>query len=358
MLATLIASGLTHPEMDSQAQRAFELVEEQTKRAFELVEEKASLGVWSWDIESQRMRWSKGMFRLLGLEPDSLEPSYALLIALSHPDDHRSADELEHLFAEGGSFERKFRIYQPDGRVRWVLSRGEFFASRTNRPKTGIGVLVDITSLHAAELKAEAFFHRYSFVVESISAVVWTADAKWQMRDVGAWTTLTGQTPENLADDGWLKVIHVDDQPKARQARDFARANRRPYLCEYRIRQRDGSYRWFRSRAVPTFMNDGSISEWTGISIDIHDVKIWSPSAGPSIITGAQIRAARGILNWSIRDLAEASEISPSSIRRLEESDGPSDGSNDILLPLKAALETAGVEFLFPFAGKPGVRPR
>ena len=120
---------------------------------------------------------------------------------------------------------------------------------------------------------------------------------------------------------------------------------------------RDGSYHWYKSRAMPVFNDDGSIREWLGISYDITESKTWPRNPASGMLTGAQIRAARGILNWSVRDLAEKAKISGSTIRRLEESDGPASPGEDAIEPIRHALEKAGIEFLFPPAGKPGLRP-
>jgi hypothetical protein len=57
-------------------------------------------------------------------------------------------------------------------------------------------------------------------------------------------------------------------------------------------------------------------------------------------------------------DLASAAGISRATIRRLEELDGASSQEDPALPAIEAALSKAGVEFFFPEAGKPGVRPR
>jgi transcriptional regulator with XRE-family HTH domain len=95
-----------------------------------------------------------------------------------------------------------------------------------------------------------------------------------------------------------------------------------------------------------------------GVCIDIHDKKLWSPPERGFRVTGAQLRAARGILKWSVRDLAEAARISASTIRRLEEINGPPIEPEPALTPLREAFERFGVEFLFPPIGNAGVRLR
>ena len=132
----------------------------------------------------------------------------------------------------------------------------------------------------------------------------------------------------------------------------------RPYSFEHRLRQPDDSYRWYRCTAVPVTNGDGSIREWMGISIDVHQEKLSVPHAATSRLTGAQLRAARGILNWSVKQLAARTGISAAIIRRLEEyNDAPQmpDGAMEIL---HRVFSDAGVEFLFLLVGKPAGLPR
>jgi transcriptional regulator with XRE-family HTH domain len=63
-------------------------------------------------------------------------------------------------------------------------------------------------------------------------------------------------------------------------------------------------------------------------------------------ITSAQIRASRGLLNWSARELSERSGVSQSSIHRAERAEGRPSMHEQSLAAIKAALERYGVEFL------------
>jgi transcriptional regulator with XRE-family HTH domain len=63
-------------------------------------------------------------------------------------------------------------------------------------------------------------------------------------------------------------------------------------------------------------------------------------------ITSAQIRAARALLNWSARELAERSGISQSSIHRAERAKAHPSMHEQSLATIKATFERYGVEFL------------
>lgn len=75
-------------------------------------------------------------------------------------------------------------------------------------------------------------------------------------------------------------------------------------------------------------------------------------------LSSAQIRAARALVRWSANDLAQASAVGVTTIRRAElrESETAMTAANDHAV--RRALETAGVEFIDENGGGPGVRLR
>jgi transcriptional regulator with XRE-family HTH domain len=64
------------------------------------------------------------------------------------------------------------------------------------------------------------------------------------------------------------------------------------------------------------------------------------------MITSAQIRAARGMLNWSRKDLAEHSGLSFSSMMRLESFEGVPSSNFNTLTKIKDTFEKGGIALL------------
>ncbi|MAS06774.1 MAG: transcriptional regulator [Ahrensia sp.] len=80
---------------------------------------------------------------------------------------------------------------------------------------------------------------------------------------------------------------------------------------------------------------------------------------GGIVITGSQIRAARGLLNWSAVELAERVSMSRNTINRLETHDDIPPSRSQSLIEIRQCLEDAGVEFIEANKeGGPGVRLR
>jgi transcriptional regulator with XRE-family HTH domain len=70
-------------------------------------------------------------------------------------------------------------------------------------------------------------------------------------------------------------------------------------------------------------------------------------------VISLQIRAARGLLGWSGQDLANASGVGLSTLRRLESGSGSVQTNVSTVVALAAALEQAGIEF----TGDPNTNP-
>jgi hypothetical protein len=74
------------------------------------------------------------------------------------------------------------------------------------------------------------------------------------------------------------------------------------------------------------------------------------------LITSAQIRAARALLNWSRAELASKSGIGLSALMRLESSEGVPGGHIKTLDTVQKAFEDTGVEFIGTPENGAGVR--
>ncbi|HEX9983291.1 MAG TPA: GAF domain-containing protein [Thermoanaerobaculia bacterium] len=91
--------------------------------------------------------------------------------------------------------------------------------------------------------------------------------------DIPAWRAITGQTFEELRDHGWLNAVHAGDREAVREAWQAALAGRTLFEQHFRVRQTDGTYRWFAGKGVPVVADDGTMTEWIITATDIHDHK-------------------------------------------------------------------------------------
>ena len=88
----------------------------------------------------------------------------------------------------------------------------------------------------------------------------------------------TGAAPGTVGGFGWLEYVHPDDSERSRLTWMHCVQSGENYETEYRLRRRDGQYRWFRARAVPIRDQDGEVTRWYGTCSDIHDSKLLEQS--------------------------------------------------------------------------------
>jgi hypothetical protein len=74
------------------------------------------------------------------------------------------------------------------------------------------------------------------------------------------------------------------------------------------------------------------------------------------MISGAQVRAARALVGWTVHELARRSVVSIGTVHLIEGSDGLPSTSREHLAAIQDSLEAVGIEFLDGDA--PGVRLR
>jgi ribosome-binding protein aMBF1 (putative translation factor) len=72
------------------------------------------------------------------------------------------------------------------------------------------------------------------------------------------------------------------------------------------------------------------------------------------LISSGQIRAARGLIDWSQQQLAAATKLSVQTIKRMEGHRGPAGSTEANVDAVRRALENAGVIFLESKSTKDG----
>ncbi len=113
-----------------------------------------------------------------------------------------------------------------------------------------------------------------SMLAESMPQMVWTADGKGEITYLNErWVHYTGVSREESYGLRWTQSILPEDWPET--TADWARAAKAgvTFEHEFRLRRKDGVYRWFLARGVPMVGDNGRIEKWFGTSTDIDDKK-------------------------------------------------------------------------------------
>jgi PAS domain S-box-containing protein len=181
-----------------------------------------------------------------------------------------------------------------------------------------------------------------------MACATWLASGDGYCWDIPDWCELTGLNAEQAEGDGWADALHPEDKDKTLAEWADALANPRPYSVIYRARFADGEYRWINARALPVLRANGDVQNWHGLCFDLGPCRRSQTEAALATIddiAARHLRAARAMLGVSIVELAAASKISSSTIRRIEADDTPVRTRRSVLERLVATYLAHGIVF-------------
>ncbi len=130
------------------------------------------------------------------------------------------------------------------------------------------------TEREAAERTLAEERDKLRFMADSMPQKIFTATPDGS-RDYfnRQWLEFSGRTSEQLEGLGWADLVHPEDRGGLLKAWSSAIKEERPFYYEYRLRSRDGTYRWHLSRAYPKQDDAGGITLWIGSSTDVDDAR-------------------------------------------------------------------------------------
>jgi signal transduction histidine kinase len=148
---SLLVLGATLSERDEA-----ELALRRTADTLAEAQELASVGSWEWEVGSDRAIWSRGLFRIFGLEPtpNGAAQREAFFAPVAPRDRERVRDTIERAARERQPFELTYSIVLPDGAERVVFVRGRVDTDETGKGRL-VGTAQDVTERHRLQVLRE-----------------------------------------------------------------------------------------------------------------------------------------------------------------------------------------------------------
>jgi PAS domain S-box-containing protein len=133
----------------TERRRAQQEVERSRARLAE-AEHVARLGSWEWDIPTNHVVWSDGLYEIYGIRPDEFPQRYEPGSERVFAEDRERIDaEVRRSLEDCTPLDVEYRIVRPDGRIRHVHGRAEVIADDEGRPLRMTGTVQDVTEVRA-----------------------------------------------------------------------------------------------------------------------------------------------------------------------------------------------------------------
>ena len=133
-----------------------------------------------------------------------------------------------------------------------------------------LSVAADITERARDTALLREREEHFRIVANSVPVVIWMTGPDTHCTYVNqVWLDFTGRSLEMELGFGWTESLHPDDAQNCLDCYARAFERREPVQVEYRLRRRDGQYRWFLACGVPRFEANGTFCGYIGSAMDI-----------------------------------------------------------------------------------------
>jgi PAS domain S-box-containing protein len=262
---------------------------------FDLVRRATADALWEMDVNVARpihpenpFSWSTEFRHMLGFQDENDFPN--VLSSWStrlHPEDReRTLAALgKHIMDRSGQtpYEATYRLAMKNRQYRWFHARGQTARAADGSPLRIAGVLTDIDDSRIREQTLDTLLVRFDLAREMLQDGLWDLEvvagdpvnpksAFWwsqQFRRLLGYET-EAEFPDVL--DSWSSRLHPEDIERvlaAFTAHLTDRTGRTPYNVDYRLKCKDGEYRWFRARGQTKRSADGTPLRVVGALADI-----------------------------------------------------------------------------------------
>ncbi len=219
-----------------------------------LAERAGNIGIWDWNVRTNKVVWSEHMEELSQLAPGSFDGSYSSWARLVFPEDlQRVEATVQKCFRERArDYYSTYRVKLLDGKTRWMESFGAIDYDSSGNPLRMVGTSSDISEQKELLARVEKDRQRLALVLDAAKLGFWDWHIpSGNVQFGGSWASMLGYAVAEVSPNvsSWEKLVHPDDLPKALERLTHHLGGKiAVYECEHRLRKKDGSWLWVLDR--------------------------------------------------------------------------------------------------------------
>jgi PAS domain S-box-containing protein len=227
--------------------------------------------IFESDLDGNITFANRTAFSCFGYSPEDLQQRLDIYQRIVPEDRDRARETTRRRFAGEKIKNAEYTAQRKDGSRFPIL----VYASPILRDKQIIGLrglLIDITERKSTEVA----LRQAILVIENSPAVLfrWLAAEGWPVAMVSQNVILFGYTPEELlsGEVPFAAIVHPEDSDRVgREVQEHSASGAVRFQQEYRIVTKDGRVRWVDDRTVVERNNEGQVTSYQGVVIDITE---------------------------------------------------------------------------------------
>lgn len=301
----------THQEITDKKKAQEELIKERERLSGILIGNNS--GTWEWNVQTGETTINERWADIIGYSKEELKPiSQKTWHEYVHPEDREKSDQLFEAHCKGKTdyYECEIRMRHKKGHWIWVLDRGKVI-TRTEDGKAlvAMGTHQDITERKESEKKLADSEAKFRDLVDNTTDVIYTINTDGIFTFISeAWKRQLGHERHEVLGQSFTNFLHPDDfEPSTEKLREVYYSGETLEEFEYRIKHKDGSWRWHRSSGKFKKDSAGNVALFDGLSHDItQQKKDQAEIAKQSALQRTLIKLATSFINVPLSNVDHA----------------------------------------------------
>jgi PAS domain S-box-containing protein len=194
-----VVTDITHQKATQLIFKSMQKDCEAERERFEMAQKVAMMGIWENELPTNDLKWSKQMYRILGLPVDTKVNLNDITNIFPEEELQRFNEAVEEAIINNKPYSNDYKIVRPDGEVRYIHDEGKVIKNENGEPLKMFGATQDVTSRKKAEndlIESEAKFRNF---VETTPDMIWEIDEQGTFKYISPQSLqIMGYTPDKL----------------------------------------------------------------------------------------------------------------------------------------------------------------
>ncbi len=194
-----VVTDITHQKATQLIFKSMQKDCEAEKERFEMAQKVAMMGIWENELPTNDLKWSKQMYKILGLPVDTKVNLNDIINIFPEEELQRFNEAVEEAINNNKPYSNDYKIVRPDGEVRYIHDEGKVIINENGEALKMFGATQDITSRKKAEndlIESEAKFRSF---VETTPDMIWEIDGQGTFKYISPQSLqIMGYTPDKL----------------------------------------------------------------------------------------------------------------------------------------------------------------